>query len=135
MSYEEIYKMKPISEDKEGWCKLMWKPIWFGTFFIYHEWSFGVMGKRIWHRNPCLLGFTFYTGNGAHNGWHRSYDMLDISIGLIFVTIRFWIKYNYIVHKDGPSDVSDKKPLIIKKEEQNGKTNRQLPKNSRSQSG
>ena len=117
MGYDEIYKLKPLYEDLnrggDGWYRLQWKPIWFGTFFIYPDWSFGKLGKHFWHRNPSMLGIDFWTGAHAHNGWNRSYDRVDISIGIIFVTIRFWIKYNYLVHKDGPSDVSDKKPLDL----------------------
>jgi len=119
MSYDEIYKLKPLYEDLKrggpGWYKLRWKPIWFGTIYIYPEWTFNKMGKIIWQRHPAMLGLDIYNGNAAHNGWNRSYERLDITIGLIFVKIRIWIKYDYIVHKDGPSDVSEenKRPLKI----------------------
>lgn len=119
MSYEEIYKMKPLYEDLKrggkGWWKLKWKPIWFGTIYIYNSWTFSKLGKVWWQKQPAYLGLDIHTGYGAMNGWNRSYDRVDISIGLIITTIRFWIKYNYIVHKDGPSDVGREnfKPLVF----------------------
>lgn len=45
------------------------------------------------------------------DGWHRSYNHRHVDISFLKWTINFWIKWNYIVHKDGPSDVPNPKPL------------------------
>lgn len=105
--YHEIYKMKVAYEDLKrggkGWYKLKWKPIWFGTYYL-------------WISKPYKtyrLGFEFHTAYSAHNGWGRSYDRIDITISLIFYSLSFWIKYNYIVMASGPSDVKEPKPIDV----------------------
>lgn len=98
--YFEIYEMKPVKEVEPGWWKLRWKPIRLGTWHFY---------AFTWEKS---LGILAYWG-GAHNGWHRSYDRFDLRIGLGFRTYNFWIKWNYIVHKDGPSDVATPRPLTL----------------------
>jgi len=116
MSYSWIYKLKPVKEVEPGWWKLRWRPVKNtikndgGTWNVYFE--TGVCGGpwRWWG----MLGIQMWK-NGAHNGWHRSYDRFDVRIGLLFLVINFWVKWNIIVHKDGPSDVAPEKrrPLEV----------------------
>lgn len=108
MGYEWIYKLKPIRETEGGWWKLKWKPIKMGTYNIYIT-----SCSKSWHSK--MIGIRFYETN-AHNGWHRYWDGLVLEIGFCFFIINFWIRWNIIVHKDGPSDITPTKPLNIKQE-------------------
>lgn len=103
--YLDIYALKPVKEVEPGWWKLRWRPLWKKTFSLY---------SLSWERG---LGFLLHWGrsNGAHNGWNRSWDAVDFRLLTPFGAWNGWIKYNYIVHKDGPSDVpdADKAPLEI----------------------
>ena len=103
MSYEVIYKLKPVSEVEPDWWRLRWRPIWKHTFSIYILKSFG--------RN---FGFRTYSCD-ANNGWNRSYRHQFLEIEGFGYRITTWIRWRFIVHKDGPSDVadSDKRPLDL----------------------
>lgn len=106
--YDAIYKMKPLYEDRrrggEGWYKLQWRPIWKGTFNLY--WT------KCW-RGYRTLGVQISEAGGAHNGWGRSYDRLNVELFLYFLSIHFWAHFNFIVHKDGPSDITPMRPLTL----------------------
>lgn len=105
--YDFIYKMsvgKPVEGDL-NWYRLKWKPIKMGTYNFYITNSMGRLRSH-------LIGVRIYEV-GAHNGWGRSWDGLNIIIGFFFFDINFWIRWNIEVHKDGPSDVSDRKPLNL----------------------
>lgn len=108
MAYEAIYKMKPLYEDRRrggvGWYKLQWRPIWRETFSIYCS--------KCW-RGYRQIGFEIGELGSAHNGWGRYYDRLNIDVFLWLFSIHFWVHYNFIVHRDGPLDVSHPKPLVL----------------------
>jgi hypothetical protein len=102
--YDFIYKLKPAYEDIKdggvGWYKLEWKPIKMGT------WNFYIFsGHKLW-------SFDIWESN-AHNGWNRYWDGLHIRLGLYFIEINFWVRWNICVHKDGPADASIKRPLDL----------------------
>jgi hypothetical protein len=103
--YPEIYAMEPHREVEPGWWSLKWKPIRKGTFHFY---------CFTWEKNLGL----YIRFNRIQNGWGRSYKRLDFNLGLGFRTYNAWIKYDYLVHKDGPSDVpdQDRRPLNIPEE-------------------
>lgn len=107
MSYEWLYKLDVICEDKDspGWYKLGWKPIKNGTYNIYVTNT-----CRSWHYK--FLGIRFAFG-GAHNGWGRSWDDFAIDLGFIFFDVHFWVRWNFLVMAEGPGDGSDKKPLDL----------------------
>ena len=104
MTHDIVYYMLPIAyEDTKrggiGWYKLSWRPIWRGTFsfFISHHHLFGIYCYR------C----------DADNGWGRFYKHLYIEFGLAAITIAFWIKWDFLCHKDGPMDSSIRRPLAV----------------------
>jgi len=100
MSYGFIYKLKPHNEVEPGWWKLKWKPI------FKHTWNvFVYRGK--------LFGFRTYRID-ANNGWHRSYKHLFVELDVLFKKITFWVKWDIVVHEDGPSDMKPRKSLFIK---------------------
>ena len=104
--YDVIYMLKPDYEDiKNGgkdWWKLKWRPIWRETYSIYCR-------KRFSGFN---IGIT-YNNSDARNGWHRYYKHRHLRIGLLLWEFEMWIRYDFIVHKDGPSDATERKPLSI----------------------
>ena len=116
MSYDWIYKLKPVKEVEPGWWKLRWRPIKNridvphngGTWNIYRE-QHGWVHKW-WH----MWGIQMWK-TGVHNGWHRGWDRFDMRLGFGPIVINFWIKWNIIVHEDGPSDLEPRRALDIKK--------------------
>lgn len=106
-TYDVIYLLKPDYEDtKRGgkdWWKLTWRPIWRHTFSVYTSqwwgsgWSFGIS----------------YNNTDADNGWNRYYKHRSIRINLYRLDIHAWIRWDFIVHKDGPSDAGEKRPLVF----------------------
>ena len=107
MTYDFIYKLKIVKEDikhgGEGWYRLRWRPIKNGTYNFYIS--------RRW--NGCRsIGIRIFE-QSTHNGWARGWDGIGIDIDCFFFDIHFWAIYNILVHKDGPSDVSHRKPLDI----------------------
>lgn len=105
MSYEDIYALKPAYQTEPGYWKLQWRPLWRKTFSVYVSRSWASYG----------LGINWGTWGSTHNGWNRSYDRFDFSVRFFQWTINFWIKWNYIVHESGPSDVraEDRRPLNL----------------------
>lgn len=101
-AYDVIYMLKPIKETEPGWWKLKWKPIFKQTYSIYFS----------SHYNSWGFGIDAYEA-GAHNGWNRSYDNFIFRIRFWNYSINFWVKWNFIVHEDGPSDMNEKRPLTI----------------------
>jgi hypothetical protein len=102
MIYEDIYALTPIREVQPDWWKLAWRPLWRKTFSTYWSgWSRGVGIYAYWER--------------TRNGWGRSYSRLDFVISTPFGRLNMWLKWNYVVHKDGPFDVaeSERRPLSL----------------------
>lgn len=106
--YDFIYKLRPVKEYEEDWYKLGWMPIKGSTWNLYSNKLFArsdVMGRAI--------GFHIMFG-GAHNGWGRYWDRMDIRLSVWFRQIDFWIIWKIKVHKDGPTDLPDeRKPLDL----------------------
>ena len=102
-AYDVIYLLKPIKEVEPGWWKLRWRPIWRHTFSIYTSKNFD------WF----TWGFRCVRCD-AQNGWNRSYNhfVFDMDFGKLG-GLNFWIRWNFIVHQDGPGDVSNPKPLNL----------------------
>ena len=111
MSYGFIYALPIESEVEPGFFKLKWRPIKHtretdGTWNIYCE------------RYPCSFrkwGFESWD-HGTHGyGHHRSWDGIAYRLCLWWFAIQFWVRWNVIVHKDGPSDVADdqRRPLDL----------------------
>lgn len=105
MSYEDIYSLVPDYEIEPGWWKLKWKPLWRKTFSIYISRGYRCTG----------FGARWYE-RGAHNGWGRSYNAYQFEFLLFTWTLNFWIKWNYCVMAEGPSDQSPLRPIIPKKQ-------------------
>ena len=111
--YPEIYAMEPAYEKEPGWWKLKWRPIFGpkGTYAVYWMNPFMDHCGRWWKSSRGLgvkWGF-----HGAHNGWNRSYECFAIEFILLFGSLNFWIKWNYVVHKDGPMDGGEPVPLTL----------------------
>lgn len=106
MIYDDIYALKPKREELKrggpGWWSLTWRPLWRKTYSVY--WS-------KYHRG---FGFRWYEC-GAHNGWGRYYDGFTIELFTPVGMLAGWIKWNYMVMAEGPSDVPDNKrrPLTL----------------------
>lgn len=100
MEYEDIYELKPVYETDPGWWKLRWRPLWRKTFSVWFS------------RYSTGLGFRWYRDD-ARNGWGRSFKRLSFDVLTPFGSINFWIKWNYVVHRDGPSDASPRQPLVL----------------------
>ena len=117
MTYDFIYKLKPLYEDLKvggkGWYRLQWRPIKNGTYNFYVTSNFFLLGRRFCLRS-FVLGLYLYP-SGAHNGWNRGWKGFTVRIGLGLWDLNFWINWRIIVHKSGPSDVSDtdKRPLDL----------------------
>lgn len=102
--YDVLYMLRPVREVEPGWWKLRWRPIWRHTFSIYRSrtrWFFGVWAYR----------------TDANNGWHRSYKHLTVRFGVPLITFEVWFRWDFVVHKDGPSDVRNARPIIIPESE------------------
>lgn len=119
MSYDWLYKLEVGKEIEPGWYKLKWRPIKNSAAGDGGTWNLWFERQKVerflssgWWGASTFLGFKIYKG-GAHNGWGRSWERLDIEIGLLLFTINFWIKWNIHCHKDGPSDTAPMKPLNI----------------------
>lgn len=100
--YDAIYMLKPVREVDTGWWKLRWRPIWRKTISAY--W--------LLDRRAFGLGFRAYP-SGAHNGWGRSYSGATAVLFLGPLSFNFWVCWNFVVHKDGPLDMKQPKPLNI----------------------
>lgn len=103
-AYDVIYLLKPHYETEPNWWKLRWSPIWRHTFSFYRVgytrwWNWGIRSYR------C----------DANNGWGRSYSHWFLDLELAGHSFMFWIRWNFIVHKDGPLDVAEenKRPLEL----------------------
>lgn len=101
-NYDVIYLLKLDYEEEPDWWKLKWKPMYRHTYSFYF-----VKGV---HRHST--GIRAYRAD-AKNGWNRSYKHLVISLFFSKWEVTFWIRWNFIVHKDGPGDIRDKRPLIL----------------------
>lgn len=103
-SYDVLYMLEPEYEDLKrggvGWYKLKWRPIWGHTFYLC----------RYKHEN--LFGVRWYRCD-QRNGYFRSYRHLEVYIGIPFFILSFWIKWDFMCHKEGPSDVRTRKPLDL----------------------
>lgn len=97
--YDAIYLLKPVHQTEPGWWKLKWRPLWRQTFSIYRS-------------SMPLLGLYWYRTD-ARNGWGRSYNHFTINFGLGFVSWSFWIRWNFVVHSDGPSDLNPRRPITV----------------------
>lgn len=104
MSYEVIYKLKPIKEIEPGWWKLKWRPI-FGIDGTWYFWSGGRFDP--WRWRVCTWRDVY------ENGWNRGYKHFYFDVTLAGHTFDFWVQWDFIVHADGPSDVSVKRPLDL----------------------
>lgn len=107
MSYEFIYKLKPVREYEPGWWKLAWKPIKMGTWnlYIHKLYSRSMMACR-------ALGFHMCWG-GTFNGWGRSWHRLDIRLSIWFWEINFWVIWKIHVMAEGPMDQNPPRPLDL----------------------
>jgi hypothetical protein len=103
--YPDIYSLKPDYETEQGWWKLKWRPLWKKTFRI----SLGS-----WQHYG--LGFRFCF-SGAHNGWGRSFDQCWFDFHFLVWELRGWVRWNYIVMAEGPSDMGSVKWPIVGKME------------------
>ncbi len=83
------------------WYKLGWRPIKNGTYNLTFWWTLRARSQK-------MVGITWYQA-GAHNGWGRSYDGIDIHIGLGVCTIDFWVHYNHACMAGDPFDTGDMK--------------------------
>lgn len=105
-AYDVIYLLKPHYEDTRrggnGWWKLKWRPIWRQTYSIYLTKSF----------NAYRLGIFCYKSD-ANNGWNRHYKHRTLELFFLNLGLSFWIRYDFIVHKDGPGDMGYSKPLVL----------------------
>ena len=112
MGYEYVYALTPVREVEPNWWKLRWRPIRHRGIDREGTWSIHTSRR---YRNYRPIGLRI-SKSGAHNGWGRSWDSWEIEISLWWVTVTAWVKYNIIVHKDGPLDVSDEKrrPLNLR---------------------
>jgi hypothetical protein len=106
MSYDWIYKLPIGKEVEPGWYKLKWRPIRRGT------WNMWINTNKVYRWNwNFAMGLDIWRG-GAHNGWGRSYDRLDVILHCGYWNINSWIHWNVIVHKDGPQDGATKRKLF-----------------------
>jgi len=103
--YDVIYKLDPVAEVEPGWWRLRWRPIWRHTFSAYRCQWLKLIGVEWWRSD-------------ARNGWNRSYKHFGIRIGVGFLVFEGWVKWNFVVHQDGPSDVSIRRPLELPKREE-----------------
>ncbi len=94
-----FHKLKPVKEIEPGWYILKWKPIKNGTWNLYT--SKGYKGYR---KVGILMEET-----GSHNGWGRSWDGFSIYLYLYWVSFTFWLHYNFMCMKDGPTDSPEQK--------------------------
>lgn len=110
-TYDAIYLMKPskrlIYNDQEtDWYHLKWRPIRKGTFNIYL--------KKYYGGHFFKVSFAEWD---ARNGWGRSWKHRLVFVNF-FYTFQFcsWVKWDFIVHKDGPSDLEPRRPIIKESE-------------------
>ena len=102
---EAFYELKPDYECEPEWYKLKWRPIWYRTIYL-HNFKF----KR-WDK----WGARTYRSDW-NNGWGRYCKVLYIQLSLGKICdLMFWIRWDFSVHKDGPMDVSEKRPIDIPK--------------------
>ncbi len=113
MSYEYIYKLKPVEEIEPGWYKLRWRPIKHKGFNNTGTWNL-YMYRTFMSFRKNMFRFSCYD-SGAHNGWGRSYDGFVVEVTLIWFVIGFWIRWNIKCMAEGPQDIAeeDKKPLDL----------------------
>jgi len=115
--YEFLKKLRPLKEmwpEKDpGWYKIQWRPIKNGMYNLYITTKGFFLGKHFIYRG---MGFGIRTWpQGVHSGWNRSWKSFHIELNFLFWTLNFWIMWNIIVHKDGPSDWHEKVPLDLSK--------------------
>jgi len=103
---EWYYKLKPIKEVEPDWYKLKWKPIKYGT---YNIWFYSAFKSYL---PTYLIGLRFWT-SGYNRGWGKQWKGISVEFGLLFFEIHFWIRWNIIMHKDGPFDCEEKRPLDL----------------------
>lgn len=106
--FDVFYKLPIAYEDRreggQGWYKLSWRPIWKHTFSLH--------GETILRRPRVpTLGIRGYRCDAR--GWGRSYKHLAIEIGLLFVTIHFWVRWKFVVIGEGPMDEEPRRPLDL----------------------
>ena len=100
-------KDHPIEWHK-WWYKLKWKPIKSKPFTdppIKGTWNIYIS-----RGGASGLGFRTYNCDDNH-GYGGSYKHKFFEVWLIFCEITFWIKWNIVVHKNGPIDTSTPHPL------------------------
>ena len=102
--YPDIYSLEPLKEIEPGWWKLKWKPLWRKTFSLYFSSKYS---------RRYGFGLRFYFG-GAHNGWGRGFDQVWFDLNLLIWELNGWVRWNYIVMAEGPSDMGSVKwPLSL----------------------
>lgn len=115
MSYEYLYKLRPVREIEPNWYKLAWQPIRGGTWNLYTN--------RLWYHS---IGVHAYLG-GDFNGWGRYCRRLDIKFSLISIEVNFWLVWDIRVHKDGPFDQDPKRLLDLTWQPPNNRRRRSAP--------
>jgi hypothetical protein len=105
MTYEFIKSLKVEKERAQDWYKLKWRPIK-TTDSKDGTWNMWVA------KYTPLLGLRWYANN-ADNGWGRRWNEVHVEIGFGFFTICGWIRWNIVVHKDGPMDGYERVPLDL----------------------
>ena len=100
MAYEEVYLMEPGHEIAPEWWKLKWRPL--------RKKNFNIAILKPYQ----LYQFGFHVWRHDKHGWHLSFKRFDFAIHFGYQFL-FWIKWDYCCHKDGPSDVAERRPLKI----------------------
>lgn len=99
--YPDIYALRPDYEIERGWWKLKWRPLWKKTFSFYL-----VKGRSDVIAIRCGR-------NDARNGWGRYYKRFDFALIIFGFEPTFWVKWDYRVMADGPSDGGESVPLNL----------------------
>ena len=106
MSNRVFYMLRPIRENLKdggpGWYNLRWRPIFRETFSAY---------VTPFRSARLFLGLKAYRCDRS-NGWNGYYKHFFVEVGFLFFDVTAWIKWDFMVHKDGPTDIA-KVPIDI----------------------
>jgi len=94
--YDFITKLPASHESEPGWWKLKWRPIKNGTW-----------NMCLFKGNTHIKRFMVYRMDW-NNGWHRSWNGINLHIRLPGYDFMFWFRWDFLVHENGPSDWKEK---------------------------